>query len=149
MKCLNCNMFFEKKRITQKFCTDLCRNLNVKKNRRIKLENLDCLKGEYWSVLLENEYFISNFGRIYSAPYKKIMKTNIDRYGYEKISLKKLPQKHNTVHRLVANHFIENPEQKPQVNHKDGNKLNNHVDNLEWVTAHENIRHSIEKGLKR
>lgn len=47
-------------------------------------------------------------------------------------------------HRLVATAFIENPQQKKQVNHKDGNGQNNHVDNLEWVTESENAKHSVE-----
>ena len=52
-------------------------------------------------------------------------------------------QKNFKLHRLVARTFIENPENKPQVNHKDWNKLNNCIDNLEWCTASENQKHSI------
>lgn len=54
-----------------------------------------------------------------------------------------------SVHRMVAEKYIPNPNNYPQVNHKDGNKLNNHVSNLEWVTAKQNIQHAVNNGLKK
>ena len=51
------------------------------------------------------------------------------------------------VHRLIALAYIPNPENKPQINHKDGNPLNNHIDNLEWVTQSENMQHAQEAGM--
>ena len=53
-----------------------------------------------------------------------------------------------TIHRWVALHFIENPENKQEVNHKDGNKLNNSIDNLEWVTSSDNSLHAFRLGLR-
>ena len=53
-----------------------------------------------------------------------------------------------TIHRLVAESFIHNPDRKPEVNHKDGNKLNNNTYNLEWVTSSENQQHACDTGLQ-
>lgn len=65
--------------------------------------------------------------------------------GYASV---RLPDQNYLIHRLVAEAFIPNPQNKPQVNHKDGNKRNNNVNNLEWVTARENILHAIAMGLR-
>lgn len=53
------------------------------------------------------------------------------------------------IHRAIAETFIPNPESKPEVNHKDGNKLNNNVDNLEWMTGSENTKHAYQNGLAK
>ena len=78
----------------------------------------------------------------------KQLKPKIDKYGYETVVLTKNGSRKNfTVHKLVAWTFIPNPENKPQINHKDGNKLNNRVSNLEWVTEKENQIHKWKNGL--
>lgn len=73
---------------------------------------------------------------------KVLKQYNVNGYKHVKIGNKLI-----YVHRLVATAFIPNPDNKPQVNHKDGNKSNNNVNNLEWVTAKENSRHAVETGL--
>ena len=73
----------------------------------------------------------------------KVFKKYITPNGYEQITVGKgYKRKKYLVHRLVAQAFIDNPENKPCVNHKDGNKLNNNVNNLEWCTYSENELHS-------
>lgn len=106
---------------------------------------------EIWKDIegYEGLYQVSNLGRVRSLPRRttkgKILKTFIDYAGYEIVTLcntnKKNPSCKFRVHRLVAQAFITNPNELPQVNHIDGNKLNNSAENLEWVTAKENINH--------
>lgn len=74
-----------------------------------------------------------------------VLKPGKDHKGYLRVSLKDKTYK---VHRLVAMAFIENVDNKPQVNHKDGNKQNNNVDNLEWCTNSENQIHANKMGLR-
>lgn len=112
---------------------------------------------EIWKDIkgYEGYYQISNLGGIKSFPRNGtistvyMLKPTLTKNGYYKVTLSK---PNNTtyllVHRIVAETFIPNPENKPEVNHIDGDKLNNCVDNLEWCTSKENITHSIKTGLK-
>lgn len=110
---------------------------------------------------LEGHYEISNLGRVKSLHRvilksnginntikESIRKTRLLYHGYEALIIKNNKrQLHFTIHRLVALAFIPNPDNKPEVNHKDGNKTNNHVNNLEWSTRSENAQHAYDKGL--
>lgn len=98
----------------------------------------------------EGLYMISSDGEVLSF-YKngKILKHGIDKEGYHSVILFKNNKNYYfKVHRLVAMAFISNPENKPQVNHKDGNKSNNSINNLEWATGSENQRHAVANGLR-
>jgi hypothetical protein len=89
---------------------------------------------------------IDRFGRPKGGRY---LKPKLTKYGYHELCMIDKNGKARTVkaHRIVAMAFIENPENKSQVNHIDGNKINNHAKNLEWVTPQENIDHGIKIGL--
>lgn len=99
----------------------------------------------------ENCYLINEKGDIKGIHFhgkERILKSHLSRRGYLRVKLQKDGEKLSTgIHRLVALTFIPNPENKPEVNHKDGNKLNNHVFNLEWVTTKENVCHAWKTGL--
>lgn len=102
---------------------------------------------EVWKDIkgYERLYSVSNYGHVrktFKNGKNIILKPRINYKGYERVSLSKhYFRKEFCVHRLVAECFIENKHNKPQVNHIDGNKLNNIVNNLEWVTAKENCIH--------
>lgn len=97
-----------------------------------------------------SNYTIDECGNIFSKRYSKYIKQNTDKNGYKYVNLS--DNKNLTtfkVHRLVAMHFIDNTENKEQVNHLDCNKANNHFKNLEWCTAKENTQHAIKNGLRK
>lgn len=93
-------------------------------------------------------YLITNTGKVYSENSKKYLIPEI-RSGYLSINIYTINgPTHCTIHRLVATAYIPNPSNKPQVNHIDGNKKNNVVSNLEWVTASENSIHAFKNHLR-
>lgn len=79
----------------------------------------------------------------------KLIKGEIVRAGYKRVHVSHEGKSYKfLVHRLVAEAFIDNPQKLPVVNHKDGNKLNNYVDNLEWITYSGNLAHAYRIGLR-
>lgn len=111
---------------------------------------------EYWKIIKNHQnYEISNFGKIRRVVSSsgtfvgKILKTKIDKQGYERINLCKNCKKYyKSVHSLVLETFVGLCPAGMQCNHKDGNKTNNHIDNLEWVTPSDNQKHAHRLGLK-
>ena len=137
----------------------------------IRIKEAKSLENETWKPIpnFETSYAISNLGRV-----KRLQRT--DRYirsdtgkevtrnvsemilktspsssnGYPEVNLRYNEQNvYISIHRLVAEAFLPNPDDLPQVNHKDGNKENNCVDNLEWCTCAENIQHAVKTGLRK
>lgn len=115
---------------------------------------------EIWKDVIgwEGKYFISNRGRLKSVngkyklrhPDGYITTGTIDSTGYQCVTMRRPGEIHQErVHGLVAKHFLVKPNSKKRlvVNHKDGNQLNNNVENLEWVTSKENTLHAIRIGL--
>jgi|DEB19_MinimDraft_2_1074335.scaffolds.fasta_scaffold09126_2 hypothetical protein len=108
---------------------------------------------EEWKPVVgfEDYFLISNMGNVFGLRSSKIIKTQVHKNGRENFSTRIGGRKGKVycfkVHRLVAEAFISNPDNKRTVNHKDGNPLNNAVNNLEWHTQSENIRHAFDNGL--
>ena len=112
---------------------------------------------EIWKPVKDFEglYEVSNFGNVrrvwrYGRQWVGICKPKLTKDGYlETTLIKNSKPKFIRTHRLVAFAFCENPHNKPEVNHIDGNKHNNRADNLEWVTASENQKHAYKLGLQK
>ncbi len=126
--------------------------LQIFENSEFGSENFKIIHG------YDNLYCVNQYGKVISPSYvdksgklRKQKELSVVKRGkgYCCVGLMKNgKQEHISLHRLVAEAFIPNPLELPQVNHKDGNKENNHVSNLEWCTNQENIIHAFKKGLK-
>jgi len=123
--------------------------LCIKKKFEINLskdEQIKDVKG------FEGRFIITNHGRLFSinGKWKGVHEVgnHVDQLGYKFTTLRMNPKYRQVrLHQLVAENFIPNLENKPQINHKDGNKLNNHYLNLEWCTISENMKHAFRIGL--
>lgn len=109
---------------------------------------------EQWKPIegTDGKYEVSNLGRVCTngkRPGVLTLTKQKSGYRYAMIQLSNGKQKNCRVHRLVAEHFLPNPDNMKEVNHKDGNKDNNHVSNLEWCTRSHNVKHSFDTGLKQ
>lgn len=106
---------------------------------------------ELWEFIPKYpNYQVSNSGKIYSLNKDKLLTPSIVWSGYKMVRLyNKGYSKDYSVHRLVAQSWCNNPDNKKVVNHKDGDKLNNYFLNLEWVTDSENQIHAYKTGLKK
>ena len=118
---------------------------------------------EIWKNTEYDGYMVSNKGRVKSLDRitkpdnvhpngqyikGKILSSTQNKHRYESVLISKKPDKRAYVHRLVAKAFLQNPDNKPQVNHKNGNTKDNRVENLEWCSNKANIEHA-NKILKR
>lgn len=98
----------------------------------------------------EGHYQVTSLGRVYSKMTGRFLRPGVSNAGYETVVLCVAQKRETlTIHRLVACAFLGTPESKMDVNHIDGNKRNNRLDNLEWVSRSENIAHAFRTGLSK
>ena len=137
----NYSKFKQIMRASRKAYSERMANYKISKSK----ENASDLKVE-WKLIegFDGIYSVSNYGEVRNNKTGKLMKPRKNETGYLRINLTKNGKpKCMRVHRLVAQAFIPNPENKIQVNHIDFNRENNCVSNLEWVTNQENTQYSV------
>jgi hypothetical protein len=95
-------------------------------------------------------YYVTCDGNIWSEKSHKYIKPTFDKLGYPRVVLWKNSKGYCIkIHRLVAQYFVPNHNDLPEVNHKDGDKSNTHYTNLEWCTRSDNVKHAYRTGLMR
>lgn len=126
--------------------TEIVTQINdSKRARRDMSGSITYNKEKFWPIPDHDGYFVSRSGKVYAAKSKRCMKEQING-GYVTVSVSGRPR---ILHRIVAKTFIPNEQNLPMVNHKDCNKLNNAVDNLEWCTTLYNTQHASKNGRLR
>lgn len=143
MNRLSNNLIFTKK-------NDECKNRQLDNFVNFVADNINNSSSSWKEIKGFVGFFINQCGEIKNSKGKFLIPRPIGRQGYLAVRIQ-IMRKVNYVyiHRAVAVAFISNPEKKPVVNHIDGNKQNNHLDNLEWVTASENLKHAYRTGLRK
>lgn len=109
------------------------------------------MRNEQWKAIpgYEGAYEVSNMGNVRNSKTLRILKPSINHDGYRQVILYSNGRRSNKrVGRLVAEAFLPNPAGLPEVNHINGNKEDDNVNNLEWVTRSDNMRHAFSTGLK-
>lgn len=100
-------------------------------------------------AFFERKYQICSTGRVWNKEKERWCTLSENPNGYWKVVLQLNGKEQHLIHQLVARHFLPNPYNHIQVNHRDGDKSHNSVGNLEWVSSSENIQHSLEAGLRQ
>lgn len=115
------------------------------------MENQQLSNKLEWRTVIEYDHYeVNQLGQIRHKDRQKILKPRPNKAGYEYVSFNiEGKRKNYAIHRITAKAFIPNPTCKPEVNHKDNNKSNNSVINLEWVDGSENKKHSHESGMRQ
>lgn len=105
---------------------------------------------EIWKTIIEYpNYEVSSDGRVRNTKTGRVLRSSMNKDGYQYVGLcLNGNRKNHKIHRLVASIFIPNPKNKPDVNHINGNKADNRIENLEWVNASENAKHAYQMGLR-